>query len=206
MRGTHRESNHRRTPEYNAWINMIQRCEDKSLRAYHRYGGRGISVCPEWRHSFATFLQDMGRRPTSSHSLDRIDVNGNYEPGNCRWATWKEQQRNRSNNVRVTIGGVSLTLPEWEERTGIAQATIRQRIKAGRREDELLMPVGALEGSRVFGERVTFRGTEYLISELVQLTGIPDVSLRRRLKRHATAEDAVAAWQANGRGKKNLRR
>lgn len=196
----------RRTPEYNAWINMIQRCEDKSLRAYHRYGGRGISVCPEWRHSFATFLANMGRRPTSSHSLDRIDVNGNYEPWNCRWATWKEQQRNRSNNVRVTIGGVSLTLPEWEERTGIAQATIRQRIKAGRREDELLMPVGALEGSRVFGERVTFRGTEYLISELVHLTGIPDVSLRRRLKRHATAEDAVAAWQANGRGKKNLRR
>lgn len=82
------------TPEYRAWQSMIQRCENPNCHAYGDYGGRGISICKEWRESFEHFYRDMGPKPSHSHSLDRIDVNGNYEPGNCRWANKATQSRN----------------------------------------------------------------------------------------------------------------
>lgn len=80
---------------YDAWKNMILRCESPNCAAYHVYGGRGICVCAEW-HSFAAFAKDMGEPPTQKHSLDRINPLGNYEPSNCRWATAAQQTENRA--------------------------------------------------------------------------------------------------------------
>ena len=85
------------TPEYRTWVNMKQRCYNKNVKAYPRYGGRGITVCDRWMHDFRTFLKDMGYKPFPRAQIDRIDNDGNYEPANCRWVTALENIRNRIN-------------------------------------------------------------------------------------------------------------
>lgn len=119
------------TPEYKAWTSMKGRCENPRARQYKNYGARGISVAERWRVSFATFLADMGRRPTSKHSIDRINNDGNYEPGNCRWATKTQQARNTRVSRVLSAGGTSATIPEWAERTGIGASAIRERLRRG---------------------------------------------------------------------------
>lgn len=113
------------TATYCVWTSMIQRCENPKVRSFHRYGGRGIRVCDRWRGSFEAFLADMGEKP-SGRTIDRIDVNGNYEPSNCRWATPAEQARNRGNNV-LTADGVR---------------TIRDRLSHGERALSIARELG----------------------------------------------------------------
>lgn len=119
------------SPEYISWAAMKARCLNAKNREYHRYGGRGIQVCERWLHSFDNFLADMGQKPTTKHSLDRINVDGNYEPRNCRWATPKEQARNTRSNRILEICGSKKTLAEWVEISGLRAFTILYRIEAG---------------------------------------------------------------------------
>jgi hypothetical protein len=125
---THRRT---RTPLYRVWSTMIDRCHRPNTTSYPRYGARGIRVCERWRHSFENFLADMGERPSDSHSIDRIDSNGNYCPENCRWATMTEQARNTRANRIIEFDGVTLCLIEWAERTGIEAGTIARRLRTG---------------------------------------------------------------------------
>lgn len=118
------------TPTYRSWISMRQRCQNQRLRQYADYGGRGIRVCERWQ-VFENFYADMGERPEGC-TLDRIDGNGNYEPGNCRWAPPKTQSRNwRNANHRITYAGETLTLAEWSERVGIEHHTLQYRLRQG---------------------------------------------------------------------------
>lgn len=125
---THGATRHGRiTKEYNSWCDMLKRCTNPSCISYPRYGGRGISICERWAGSFENFLADMGPRPEGT-TLDRKDNDGNYEPGNCRWATKLQQARNTRTNRFITWGGVSRTIAEWAELLPVSAATLGQRI------------------------------------------------------------------------------
>lgn len=110
---------------------MLRRCYDPRSPKYPSYGGRGITVCSRWLNpvtGLAAFREDMGPRPSRRHMLDRIDNQGNYEPENCRWATPVQQQRNRRDNVAVTV---TMTPPEWAEVFGIPAKVIARRVADG---------------------------------------------------------------------------
>ena len=117
-------------PEYGVWLNMKARCTHKSTDSYHLYGGRGIKVCERWMR-FENFISDMGRRPSDSHSIDRIDSNGNYEPSNCKWSDRLEQQNNRRNNRPLTYKGETMNLSQWSRRVGMSHMRLHARLAAG---------------------------------------------------------------------------
>lgn len=118
------------TREYKIWCAMKRRCYNKNSFGYEAYGGRGISVCDRWLNSFENFYLDMGR-VEKGMTLDRIDVNGNYELSNCRWATRLDQSNNKRNNRKIEINGVTKNLVEWAKECNISESTIRRRIKSG---------------------------------------------------------------------------
>lgn len=121
----------RYAPEYAIWNNLIARCTNPNNSKYARYGGRGITVCDRWAKDFVNFLDDMGRRPSPDHSIDRIDNDGGYTLANCRWATRKEQCRNRASSRFIEFGGASRTAAEWAEIIGVSQTTLHARLKSG---------------------------------------------------------------------------
>jgi hypothetical protein len=126
-----RKHGYYRTPTYASWQAMIERCEREKHPHFARYGGRGISVCPRWRGSFQFFLDDVGERPAGK-TLDRFpNKDGNYEPGNTRWATDIEQHQNMRNNRYLTHGGETRLLIDWSKISGIKPSTIRERIRRG---------------------------------------------------------------------------
>ncbi len=114
--------------EYESWHSMIQRCTNPKNPKFKIYGGRGIKVCERWT-VFENFLADMGLKSNKSLSIERIDGNGNYEPGNCKWATDKEQCRNMRKNRWITYKGETKIISDWAEETGINPSTISSRLR-----------------------------------------------------------------------------
>jgi hypothetical protein len=128
QKGTHRLS---RTKEYNTWCRIIVRCYNENSPGYSDYGGRGIFMSDSWRNSFETFFADMGEAPSNKHSIDRIENDKGYYKENCRWATSKEQARNRRSNNVVEINGVKKCVLEWCEHYGVSWHTFKTRRRRG---------------------------------------------------------------------------
>lgn len=130
------------TPEYKSWRSMLERCYVTSHKSYPSYGGRGVTVCDEWKSDFLAFLRYMGPRPARSFSLDRYpNTDGNYEPGNCRWASYLEQQNNRRKTTFVEHEGKRIALADLSRLVGIKHVTMKRRYRAGDRGDRLVRQV-----------------------------------------------------------------
>lgn len=117
-----------RTRVFRIWQGMIGRCTNQNLPHYKNYGGRGIKVCERWSNSFSAFYEDMGDPPSDMHTIERIDNNGDYTPGNCRWATAKEQARNRRSSTSFQFNENNMTLAEIAERTGMPYGLLEMRV------------------------------------------------------------------------------
>ncbi|QVW08761.1 AP2 domain-containing protein [Phage CBW1004C-Prop1] len=163
-----------KTSEFGIWTDMQTRCLNPNSTSYPNYGGRGIGICQRWM-KFQNFFQDMGPRPSMNHSIDRIDPDGDYSPDNCRWATHKEQSRNKRNTIRVTINGVTKPLVEWCEEYGCGKAAAYQRRARG------------LDGEQIFlgtDQRITFKGITDTFSGWSKRTGIKPNTLAMRVNKY----------------------
>ena len=128
----------KRRSEYKIWDGMKQRCLNPNHTYYSEYGGRGITICERWRKSFVEFLNDVGPRPSRKHTLDRKDNDGNYEPGNVRWATRIEQENNKRSNRLLTFQGVTLSLSEMARRHNLTAGQLFDRLSYGWSIDKAL--------------------------------------------------------------------
>lgn len=128
---THRTHGLSKTPEYRVWKAIKTRCDNKNNHKYPTYGGRGIKVCKQWLNDFPQFLKDMGLRPNLSFTIERKNVNGDYELSNCKWATSTEQSRNKTDTIYVMTEWGLISLPEAAEKSGINYKTLKTRLVAG---------------------------------------------------------------------------
>lgn len=122
---------------YKIWDAMLYRCFNENDRSYDNYGGRGITVCKEWL-SFDKFYEDMKDGYTDDMTIERIDVNGNYEKNNCKWITMLDQQNNKRNTVYIEFDGKNMTINEWAKLIGVSRGAIYQRLKAGKPIEKVL--------------------------------------------------------------------
>ena len=140
MSTTHGESNGK-SSEYYSWVSMRKRCLNPKHKSYKDYGGRGIAICERW-NSYDNFIFDMGRKPTKSHSIERIDNNKGYSPENCKWGTKEEQSNNQRSNRILEWNGQSMTLSKWAKKRKMSTAILSYRLKRGWSiHDALFRPV-----------------------------------------------------------------
>lgn len=190
------------SPEHNVWSHLKRRCLNPKDAAYERYGGRGITIYEPWVDDFAAFYAHVGPRPTPQHTIERINNNGGYEPGNVKWDTRTAQARNRRSNRLVTYQGQTFCVAEWADITGMPMQRITQRLKRGW-EPEQIFTIGAWPTKRVKkvfrrgdteqNVRLTFDGRTECVAEWARLKGITASTLRVRLKRGWSVERALTA-------------
>lgn len=173
---------------YYTWQAIKRRCNNPGDKRYSDYGGRGIRVCAEWETSYEAFLGDMGLPPSADHQIDRIENDEGYSPGNCRWASRKENGRNKRNNSIIHAKGKSATVSEWAEETGLKRETIQRRLFRGwPHEDAISKRLRKPGRSRAV---VCPLGTFESASECARQAGMSISGLFGRL-----ASDSYPDWQ-----------
>lgn len=185
-----------RSPEYRSWSHMKGRCYCESDPGYHNYGGRGIGMHEDWREDFQAFFDYIGPRPGPGFSVDRIDNDGNYEPGNVRWATQKQQSRNFRHNRVLTFEGQTKCLVEWAEEIGVNRRTLQVRLSRGWSVERALTKPPAPKRSRKGG--VTWNGKTKSLPEWERETGVPFKTIASRLLKGWSPEEAITIPAVRG--------
>ena len=184
-------------PLYRTWYNMKQRCYNEATPDYAYYGARGIGVCDRWLNSLEAFATDMGEKPSPQHTVDRINNEGNYTPSNCKWSTFKEQNRNRRSNRIFEVNGVKLCLVELAEMVDLDAGTLAKRLETKSLKDSLAMEYGI--------RRITAHGKTMSVPKWSEETGIPVSTIKYRLI-SMSPEDALKAeqpaYERTGKSKK----
>lgn len=171
------------SPTYRVWSKLRGRCVNPTDPAWKDYGGRGITICDRWRDSFESFLDDMGERPDGL-TIERVDNNRGYEPGNCVWADRKAQARNRRSNRVVEWRGESLPVAAWAERTGLSSGVIISRLNRGWDVERVLGEAAAPKGGQCGTPlEITFDGVTRSLAEWAALIGIRPKALHHRISR-----------------------
>ena len=181
-----------KTAEYHVWSGIMKkRCFDPASNAYSNYGGRGIRVCDEWLDDFPAFLAHVGKRPSVRHSIDRIDNNGNYEPGNVRWATKLQQANNCRDNHLLTVNGQTHTLAQWARMADISPTSLLHRLARGWDLEQAIKTSALTDTTRRNNLDLTFEGQTLCLAEWARKTGIGPVTIRQRLKLGWPVEKAL---------------
>ena len=189
------------TPTWRSWISMVQRCTQEGEPQFSDYGGRGITICDRWLHGdgtrggFECFLADMGERP-QGHSLDRFpDVNGNYEPGNCRWASRTQQSRNRRDTLFLTHAGETRPLVEWAERQGLPMSRVHGRLHNGWSKAQAVgfapPPSRMSPADRKNARLITHAGETMTLGQWATRAGTTSAHICTRLNRGWSMADAL---------------
>jgi hypothetical protein len=173
-------------PEYIVWCALRQRCRNPNHPFFERYGGRGITVDPRWE-SFSNFFEDMGPRPSSKHSIDRIDNDGPYAPWNCRWATSIEQGRNTSKTRPITCRGETHSVNEWSRRSGRPARTILRRVFQYGWDPEKAI----FDNDDPHTHYLEHDGLRMSLAKWGQRLGIKEKTIAMRLRRGFSPEEAL---------------
>ena len=167
---------------------MKDRCLNKNVPCYKNYGGRGITICDNWKESFEDFyVWAMDNGYDDNLTIDRKDNNAGYFPDNCRWATNKEQSRNRRSNIVVSYKGEDMTLIDASEKSGLSYSVLSSRWKRGIREERLFTEVSAQGKKR----EVLYNGKIVTLKELSELTGINLNTLKTRYREGKRGNDLI---------------
>lgn len=177
--------------EYKTWLAIKSRCKNPGDEKYKRYAGRGIRVHPDIDASFARFFQEVGPKPTKIHTIDRIDNEKGYAPGNMRWAYRSQQQLNRSNNRMLTAHGKTQSIVQWARELNVAQRTITGRLLRGKTLDEALSP------SRLTRRLITHEGKTQDLAKWAREVGLHYGSLSYHIRKGISLAEAINVLRRN---------
>jgi len=191
------------TPEFKVWSSMLFRCLNPRAHNFEDYGGRGIKICDRWAESFQAFLDDMGERPGAGYSIDRIDNDGNYEPGNCRWATRQQQTWNSRKIRHITVNDQTWPIREWARRLDVSEGALRHKM---RKLGSVEAAIAHYSTHQVASwpkqpDRIDVDGEALTLKEWATAIGSSERTLRRRAKDLSISlEAAIRMGPSQARG------